>query len=56
MVNVVAWTVVGVPVMVTQWTLHWRGSFSVSPLGRGPATSFQVNGVGPVPPLWEIAW
>src|SRR5262249_59099229 len=21
-----------------------------------PATRFQVNGVGPVPPLWEIAW
>src|SRR5215831_15267066 len=56
MVNVVAWTVVGVPVMVTQCTPHWRGSFSVSPSGRRPAIRFQVNGVGPVPPLWEIAW
>src|SRR5215472_17154372 len=56
MVNVVVWTVVGVPVMVTQCTPHWRGSFSVSPSGRTPAIRFQVNGVGPVPPLWEIAW
>jgi hypothetical protein len=55
MVNVVAWTVVGVPEMVTQCTPHWAGSFSVSPSGRLPATRFQVKGVGPVPPLWEIA-
>src|SRR5262249_58247850 len=56
MVNVVAWAVAGVPVMVTQCTPHWRGAFSVSPSGRAPATRFQVNGVGPVPPLREIAW
>src|SRR5215471_2869670 len=56
MVNVVVWAVAGVPVMVTQCTPHWRGSFSVSPSGRAPATRFQVNGVGPVPPLCEIAW
>src|SRR5262249_8455303 len=55
MVNVVVWTVVGVPVMVTQCTPHSRGSFSVSPSGRVPAIRVQVNGVGPVPPLGESA-
>src|SRR5262245_7509664 len=55
-VNVAVWTVVGVPEMVTQCTPHWRGSFSVRPSGRRPATRFQVKGVGPVPPLWEMAW
>src|SRR5262249_30382882 len=40
-VNVVACTVTGVPVMVTQCTPHWRGAGSVSPAGGGPATRVQ---------------
>jgi len=48
-VNVVFWTVVGVPVTHVEWTPK---KLAIDrPLGSWPATTLHLNGVGPVPPL-----